>query len=274
MNALNYYWRLIATGLSFAIFGLGGLALTLLVFPLFLIFPGQGRVLRARRVIQKSFALFIWFMKSVGIMQFEVVGANRLRDCRNTLILANHPTLIDVVALISLMPDATCVVKQALWRNPFLSGVVRAAKYISNSEPHLLVDDCAAAVAAGTPLVIFPEGTRTRPGKPLRFLRGASYIALKSRLPILPVLITCDPSTLSKRERWYQIPDRAFHLRVEVREPIDAETWVTGAESAAIAARRLTQGLETYFSTELARHGQTEQSQAGNQASDYRFARP
>ncbi|MBN9424188.1 MAG: 1-acyl-sn-glycerol-3-phosphate acyltransferase [Candidatus Accumulibacter sp. 66-26] len=259
---LNYYWRLLATGGCFAVFGFGGLALTTVVFPVLFFIPGRTRALRARWVIHKSFRFFMRLMETVGVMRFEVIGAERLHRCRNTLVLANHPTLIDVVALISLMPTASCVVKRALWQNPFLGGVVRAANYISNSEPESLIDDCAADLAAGNPLIIFPEGTRTRPGQPLRFLRGASYIALKSGKPILPVLIDCNPSTLTKRERWYQIPRRRFHLRVEVLEPINAARWIAADDPQAIAARKLTLSLEAHFTQELARHGRTEHPQA------------
>lgn len=249
--SLNYYWRLAATGGCFAAFGIGGLALSTLVFPILLLTPGGSRSRHARWIIHKSFGLFMRLMESVGIMRLEVIGGERLRSCRNTLVLANHPTLIDVVALISLMPEASCVVKRALWKNPFLGGVVRAADYVSNSDPENLIDDCAEDLVAGNPLIIFPEGTRSQPGKPLRFLRGAAYIALKSGMPILPVLINCSPSTLSKCEKWYHIPHRRFHLRIEVLAPTSAGCWIDSAEAPAIAARRLTQSLETYFTEEL-----------------------
>jgi 1-acyl-sn-glycerol-3-phosphate acyltransferase len=260
-NTFNYYWRLLATGGCFAAFGFGGLALATCVFPLLFVIPGKTSELRARWIIHKSFALFIRLMEVVGIMRLEVIGADRLRRCRNVLVLANHPTLIDVVALISLMPSASCVVKRTLWQNPFLGGVVRAAGYISNSDPEKLIEDCATDLATGQPLIIFPEGTRTSPGKPLRFVRGASYIALKSSKPILPVLIECSPSTLTKREKWYHIPHRRFHLRIEVMEPESANRWVDTNETPTIAARKLTQSLEEFFTKELARHGCTEPAQ-------------
>lgn len=255
---LNYCWRLAATGVCFAVFGIGGLVLSVFVFPVLLPMPRRKRAQRARRVIQKSFALFMWLMESVGIMRFEVIGGERLRRCRNTLVLANHPTLIDVVALVSLMPTASCVVKRALWKNPFMGGVVRAADYIGNAEPETLIDDCADDLAAGNPLIIFPEGTRSQPGKPLRFLRGASYIALKSGMPVLPVLVACNPTTLTKREKWYHIPHRPFHLRVEVLEPLHVGQWVGATEAPALAARKLTQALEAYFIQELESHGRTQ----------------
>lgn len=249
---LNYLWRLVATGGCFAVFGLGGFALSTLVFPVLRVIPCDQPWRRTRGVIHKSFAAFLWFMELVGIMRLQVVGAERLHNCRNVLVLANHPTLIDVVALVALMPTASCVVKQALWDNPFLRGVVRAAGYISNSDADTLIDDCARDLAAGNPLLLFPEGTRSRPGEPLCFQRGAAYIALRSGMPILPVLIDCRPSTLTKREKWYHIPHRRFHLSIEVLEPISASRWVEAGEVQTIAARKLSQGLETFFARQLA----------------------
>ncbi|MEO8409187.1 MAG: lysophospholipid acyltransferase family protein, partial [Propionivibrio sp.] len=131
-----------------------------------------------------------------------------------------------------------------------------------NCDPEKLIDDRAADLAAGNPLIIFPEGTRTVPGQPLHFLRGASYIALKSSKPILPVLIDCSPTTLTKREKWYHIPSRRFHLRVEVLAPVSVGRWVAADDKPAIAARKLTQSLETHFTQELARHGRIEQTPA------------
>lgn len=251
IERLNYCWRLFATGGCFAAFGLGGFALWTVVFPVVRMLPGGSRAERVRKVIQQSFAAFIWLMKTLGIMRLEVSGAERLRNCRNVLVLANHPTLIDVVALVSLMPDASCIVKQALWQNPFLGGVVRAAGYLSNSDADRLIDDCAAGLASGSPLIIFPEGTRSRPNQPLAFQRGAAYIALRSAKPILPVLIDCSPTTLTKQEKWYQIPHRPFHLRIKVLDPLGPELWLRPDEAQSIAVRRLTTTLESHFTQEL-----------------------
>lgn len=250
--SLNYCWRLVATGACFAIFSVGGFLLWLLVFPVVRLFSLAKRSERIRWVIHKSFGAFLWLMECVGIMRMEVDGAEKLRRYDGALVLANHPTLIDVVALVSLMPSASCVVKQALWDDPFLGGVVRSAGYLSNSDSDGLVDDCARDLVGGKSLIIFPEGTRTWPGAALRFQRGAAYIALRSGAPILPVLIDCQPSTLTRKEKWYQIPPRPFHLRIKVLEPVSVQRWVTREEMQTIAARKLTRALEEYFVTELA----------------------
>ena len=251
IGRLNYFWRLFATGICFAVFGLGGFALAAFVFPLLRILPGEARLHRVRWLLHKSFRAFLWFMETLGIMRMEIIGGEKLKDCRNTIVMANHPTLIDVVVMISLMPVANCVVKQALWKNPLLGGVVRAAGYISNSDSDRLIDDCAEVLATGKPMMIFPEGTRTCPGKKLSFQRGAAYIALRSGMPILPVLIDCSPSTLTKDKKWYHIPDRRFHLRIKILEPVGAGRWIEPCEVPTIAARKLTKAFESYFTQEL-----------------------
>jgi 1-acyl-sn-glycerol-3-phosphate acyltransferase len=256
MRTLNYLWRLLATALSFSFFSLGGLLMSLLVFPpMLLIRDRQKRKTLARWCIHRSFRLFIRFMEVMGIMRMSVENGEQLKASDNVLVLANHPTLIDVVALISLMPNASCVVKAALWRSPFLGGVVRAADYISNSQPEDLLKDCARDLQNGNPLIIFPEGTRTRLGEPLHFLRGASYIALNSGRPLLPVLISCEPTTLTKQQKWYQIPERRFHLRVKILPPENIAQWVNEADAPTIAARKLTQSLEAFFTHKLEYHG-------------------
>ena len=94
-------------------------------------------------------------------------------------MLANHPSLIDVVVLISIIPNADCVVKAHLFKNPFLRGVVKNTGYISNADPEGLLVDCKKSLAAGNNLIIFPEGTRTKVGQAVKFQRGAANIALR-----------------------------------------------------------------------------------------------
>lgn len=248
---VNYCWRLIATGGCFFVFGIGAFILSAVVFPIMQIVSGSKKSIRARWVVSKVFGIFLWLLQITGVMRLEVIGGDKLRYCRNVIVLANHPTLIDVIALVSLMPTASCVVKQALWRNPFMWGVVRAANYISNNEPDALVKDCAKDIRTGQPLLIFPEGTRSVPGKPLKFKRGAAYMVLSSDVPILPVLISCKPSTLTKSEKWYKIPDHQFHLRIEVKNEIALNQFVGSEEPPTIAARKLTIALEKYFTHEL-----------------------
>jgi 1-acyl-sn-glycerol-3-phosphate acyltransferase len=175
-----------------------------------------------------------------------VHGIERLRE-RGRLIVANHPTLIDVVMLVSLMPEVDCIVKRGLWRNPFLRWPVIWASYIPNSEGEELIEGCAATLKRGNSLLVFPEGTRTVPGKQMRMQRGAAHIALAADAQILPVTVTCEPVTLFKGNPWYRVPERRFHMKVVVGEPVAAASFRREAEPPPRAARRLTQWLLAYY---------------------------
>src|SRR2546427_400226 len=158
LRRLDHAWRVFGTGLSFAAFSLGGLLLGVLVMPVLLLMRDPvARRRRARRVVQAAFASHVRLMCRLGVMTLQIEGRERLqRD--GLLVLANHPTLIDVVCLISLLPNADCVVKRAVACNPFMRGPVRAAGYISNDDGAGLVDDCVAAVRARRARGRFPGG--------------------------------------------------------------------------------------------------------------------
>lgn len=261
LGSINHAWRVFATGFVFVLFGLGALFISLTVFPLLRISTLDADVARRRiqHAMQHTFRLYIEVMRVLGIMTYEIHGIERLRE-RGRLVVANHPTLIDVVLLVSLMPEVDCIVKRGLWRNPFLRWPVIWASYIPNSEGEELIEGCAASLRRGHSLLVFPEGTRTVPGKPMRMQRGAAHIALAADVEVLPVTVTCEPSTLFKGNPWYRVPERRFHMKVVVGEPVAAANFRHEGEAPARAARRLTQWLLAYYGATEGEHATREQA--------------
>lgn len=246
-------WRVVGTGLSFAAFGIGGVLLWLVVFPLLglVVRDPQRRAAIARREVSRAFAAHVGLMRRLGVLSYEIHGLERLQR-GGLLVLANHPTLIDVVFLVSLLPNADCVVKSRLIRNPFMRGPINATGYVSNAEGAGLVEDCVASVAAGSTLVIFPEGTRSPFDGGLQPLqRGAAQVAVRGGFDVTPVLIRCSPPTLRKGERWYRVPPRRFHISIQVRPDLPIAPFVADTPEP-LAARRLTEHLSRYFASELA----------------------
>lgn len=247
-RSINHAWRVFATGFVFVLFGLGALLISLTMFPVLRLSTRDPDVARRRiqRGMQHTFHFYIEVMRWLGIMTYEVHGIDRLRE-QGRLVVANHPTLIDVVLLVSLMPEVDCIVKRGLWRNPFLRWPVIWASYIPNSEGEELIEGCSDTLRRGHSLLVFPEGTRTVPGKPMRMQRGAAHIALAADADILPVTVTCDPPTLFKGNPWYRVPARRFHMKVVVGEPVSASTFRQEGDLPARAARRLTHWLLAYY---------------------------
>lgn len=255
MAALNSFWRAGVVAFCFALVGLGGLFYVATVFPLLRLGPGgrAGHTQRVRRVIHRSFQAVVCILRVGGVMRVERRNANLLAASRGkpVLVLANHPCYLDILVLIALIPDALCVVKSYVWWNPFYGGVVRAAGYLSNDDPEKLVEACAAALRAGSPLIIFPEGTRSSPGAPLRFMRGAARIALASGAAIQPILLRCDPPAFTRSGHWYQQPPGGFRLSVEAKPLVGAAALLAEESAAGFKPRALTRALERFFTTQL-----------------------
>jgi len=246
-----YYWRLFATALCFTVFGGGSLLLGLLVFPVLLALPGgaQARRLRVRHTLGSALRWFANFMRATGVLSYELHGVERLGR-PGQMIVANHPSLIDVIFLLGFAPTSSCIVKQALWRNPFTRWPVSAAGYVSNSPTDLMVEDAAAALKEGQSVIIFPEGTRTVPEQPLHFHRGAAAIAIRAASVVTPVYIVCDPPTLAKSDPWYRIPERRAHFSLRTGTDIDPGPFRDCA-AGPIAARMLNEHLLRVFARGL-----------------------
>lgn len=253
VRRVNYLWRLVITGLAFAAIGLGGCMLAFAAIPVATC-PMHDSVLRARRaqhIIRASFRFYVTLLRLLGIIRLDMVGLDRLARCRGKLVIANHPTLLDVVLLMSLVRNAQCVVKHQLWHNPFLQPIVKAAGYIRNDqEPAAFIEACRTTLAAGNNLIIFPEGTRSVPGRPLQFQRGFAHIATLTGSDLQLVVITCAPLTLVKGQRWYHIPDRAPLYRIEIDEQVETGRFFA-TEARALGARKLVTYLESYYRGKL-----------------------
>ena len=253
-----YLWRLVWTAFAFAALGVGGFILAITVIPMVTLFvhEEQARNRRAQFIIRQSFRVYIAMLRVLGVLKLEVVGADKIAACRGKLIIANHPTLIDIVLLMALLPDAKCVVKSQLFAKPLLRPVVRAAGYIRNDyDPEVLIEKCRETLAVGNNLIIFPEGTRSVPGKPLHFQRGFAHIATLIGVNLQPITITCEPITLVKGEPYYKIPDCRPSFRIEVADEIDPKQFLDlGSESRSRGARKLVSYLEADYCSRL-NHG-------------------
>ena len=79
-NFINHLWRIVATGFCFACFGLGGLGLSLFIFPiqkLFIKDPSQRKKI-ARKTVHHTFKFFISLMAFTGVFSFDLVRATKL----------------------------------------------------------------------------------------------------------------------------------------------------------------------------------------------------
>jgi len=252
---IDWVWRLFVTGVAFALFSLGGLVMTIFYFPVLslLVRNIETRATVVQTTIHRCFKIYLTIIKTIGVCSINVENAEQLKGVTGTLIIANHPSLLDTVILMGQMDRAQCIVKHELWNNFFLGGVMRAANYVRNDQdPTKMIDDCVAVLERGENLIIFPEGTRTRPDQILgKLQRGVANVALSSAAPILPVIIHCNHTTLAKGEPWYRIPPTKLAFNIKFSELKNSTTLCDVDNNHSLSTRHMTAAIRTLLEEQI-----------------------
>jgi 1-acyl-sn-glycerol-3-phosphate acyltransferase len=246
---LERAWRAFGVGLFLAIIGVGGSLLAMTVFPAIALLT-RDPVRRQRRiqwVLHMSFRLYCAGIHHLKVADVEMVGVERLDGLSGTLIVANHPSLLDVVMIMAAVPRVQCVVKGGLWKNPFFRLTVEGAGYIRNDlDPEALMRACVETLRAGNNLIIFPEGTRTVRGQPLRLQRGFANIATMAEVDLQLLSLACEPPILHKGNPWWRVPASRSRFVLRVGERLGIAPFMD-APSRPQAARRLVAHLQRHY---------------------------
>ena len=206
--------------------------------------PRRMRAPCGRTIMRRGFRFCIALMRATGFCHFDLRALEALRDARGLVIAPNHPTLFDVVLIVSQVPNVVCVTKASLWNNPLLGGMVRLAGFIRNDAPLQLVRRAAAELRAGSNLLIFPEGTRTPAnGRLGPFRPGFALMAKAGGAPVQAVFLSMGTPYLRKGWPLLRQPPLplAYGARLGRRFP-------TGGEAVGPFVER----LEAYYCDELA----------------------
>ncbi|MES1172285.1 MAG: 1-acyl-sn-glycerol-3-phosphate acyltransferase [Bacteroidota bacterium] len=178
-----------------------------------------------QRWLQRGFVLLCDFMRVCGLLHFNPRGIDGLPSGSRYVMVANHPTLVDVAALVAVFGRVTCIAKTALFRSPVMGGVLRACAYLDGGDGSpfggaFVLPQAMERLEAGMPVLVFPEGTRSPLGGLHPFRRGAFEIACRANVDVLPVLIRCDPPALGKGRPWYDIPPSTAFLTIKPLPPM------------------------------------------------------
>ncbi len=141
-------------------------------------------------------------------IRVEVAGRDHLPP-GGAIIAAKHQSAFDTVVWLVLLPAPAYVLKKELLSIPVWGLLARRCGHIAvdrragASALKSMVRAAQDVLAAGRPVVIFPEGTRTAPGERRAYQPGVAALAVAARVPVVPV--ATDSGLLWGR--------RAFHKR-------------------------------------------------------------
>lgn len=229
---IHKLWHLFGTAFSFAFFGVWGTCLAWIVLPIVerrCEGDAGEKAMACRRAVSASlrflFGIMCWF--SIFDFSNRPTSAD-LPDDKRFVLIANHPSLVDMVALLSCFPELVVVAKTTMFNNPLLGPILRRCNFIDGGDGGVfsgasVVTAAVERLRAGTPVLIFPEGTRSGWRGFGTFRQGGFEMATRADVPLLPAFITTRPRTLMKGMPWYRIPTERVTIRIEIGGLIHAE---------------------------------------------------
>jgi 1-acyl-sn-glycerol-3-phosphate acyltransferase len=176
--------------------------------------------------------------------RLQVQGRERLPEGPAVLV-ANHQSLVDIVAVMALFHPYKFVSKVSLFRVPLLGWMMGLIRHVplDRGRPHstlLMLERCRFWLRRGMSVFLFPEGTYGDGKRLLPFRSGAFLLALEEQVPLVPIFLEGTRSLLEGDGPW--LKTRA-DMRVTVLEPRllpkDAD-----AEALAEEVRALYQRLQ------------------------------
>ena len=174
MIKIKAFIRSVLTISLFTFFGVSTL------FVRYIIMAFNKDEMKNYEILRKSFAFFIWLLKILRIMKLEVSNLEKIKDIKNSIIVSTHPSFIDIVILISIIPYSTCFVAERLANNPILKGMVKLLFILEGQPLEMWVEEADKKLAKGLNVIIFPMGIRHRQNETPKIRRGASLISQKS----------------------------------------------------------------------------------------------
>ena len=230
-NALHWL-RSLAFFLGYALLTLiyGTLSLLLWVFP---------HKFRYRLIISWTYLVIYWARITCGL-HFQVKGLkNRPPRTQNVIVLSKHQSTWETLFLQGFFAPSVTVLKKQLLKIPFFGWGLAALRPIAidRDKPRealrMVKEKGVRRLQQGFNLILFPEGTRSRPGERGRYARSGAEIALASDHSILPIAVNA--GHLWKPGRFAKLPGLitvsigpAIEIQGRTSREImsDVETWI------------------------------------------------
>lgn len=204
MNLRQIFKQFIA-GTLFVLFAIICMIGNILFIPIIVFRLNRFKAIEnfARDKVASAWRFFIKMTEMFGYLEYKFDLKGEF-NTGSQMIIANHPSLLDVVFLVPKFKRINCIVKGSLSKNIFLFAAIRACKYIPNTQNDELLQKSIEVLKNGENLLIFPEGTRTK--DEIVFHKAAAYIAVKGAKSVSLLAIRMSPRSLKKDQPWYKTP--------------------------------------------------------------------
>jgi len=214
------FFGLLKSAFAFTYFAVASLILTLLGLIFVKLYPFRKE--KGKLIYHACVSKFCWsLMYIMGNVKKKIINPRNEDFSKPAVIICNHQSFLDILSTVMLTPKLILFTNHWVWNSPVFGFVVRMADYYPVMQgADGSIDLVADRVRKGYSVVVFPEGTRSVDSNIKRFHKGAFFLAEKSGLDVLPILIHGSGYTMSKGD--FLLKDGTITLQIMPRiKPAD-----------------------------------------------------
>lgn len=218
------FLRILSVLICITIFGLGSFVLSFVLFPFGSLFVRKNK----RReyytgLIHRCWKFFNFLMQFMRCIKIHT--DDELASIQGKIIVASHPSFIDIILLIGSIPHCICIAKQDLLKNPLLRNIVKNAYIVNDIDVEQFISNAKSVLDDGYNIVIFPTGTRTVKGEDIKIHKGAAQLAIASGVDIVPIKIDCDYGFMQKGRSMLDVGDKVVNYSLKIQPVISVKDY-------------------------------------------------
>lgn len=226
-----FYSVVLWTGVSF-LTGLFSILDLLIALPLSLLFDRGTRWKVHQNSIRWARLIISWS----SIWKIVVTGREHLQKGKHYIIVANHQSLLDILAVCAALPiNFKFLAKRELFQIPLMGWGMASAGYIpvdraSHKSGRDAIQRITRVLNRGVSVLLFPEGTRSPDGKIHALKMGAFKLARDNKIEILPLVVDGTGQALPKKS-WF-IKKKSVFI-VSIGKPVSLEDFADSSMEEA-----------------------------------------
>jgi len=159
---------------------------------------------------------YLRMLRRWGILETEFTGFKDAHSWRGTLVVANHPTILDALLIMTMVPSLEFLINARLLNHPVVGGGMRLSGFLRNDAPLVMIRSGVKALATGSNLLVFPEGTRTTKAPLGPFYPGHALVASRSGSRINTIFISCDSGYFGRDFSYFKPAPTPVRYRIGV----------------------------------------------------------
>lgn len=241
MLSVIRFIRSVLVLLSFVIFGIGAIFLNFIIFPMANFFLKDKQLLYFYSdIIHNTWKWFVRILIFFKIIKLNITDLDNIKQIKQKIIVATHPSFIDILILIALIPRTTCIVKYSLSKNPILFNLVNSIFIMEDESLEKLKEHTKKMIDNGFNVVIFPMGIRHRRNEFPKIKKGAATIAMNANSNIVALKYYTDFDFLFISQPVYEAGEKAVTYDLSYVGEIDVKSILQNSENEIVIKKNIT----------------------------------